>query len=54
MTQEQLSENMGVQKALVRSIEKGRRLSITSMMRAFKAMGVPVALDLKGVGQVAL
>lgn len=54
LTQEELGERMGVQKAQVCRIEKGKSISIASMMRAFKALGVQVALEMKGIGKVAL
>ena len=54
LTQEELGARMGVQKAQVCRIEKGKSISIASMMRAFKALGVQVALEMQGIGKVAL
>ena len=54
LTQEQLGERMGVQRAQVCRIESGKSITFASMMRAFKALGVQVALDMKGVGSVML
>ena len=54
LTQEELGARMGVQKAQVCRIEKGKSISIASMMRAFKALGVQVALEIQGIGKVAL
>ncbi|MBR1838376.1 MAG: helix-turn-helix transcriptional regulator [Bacteroidaceae bacterium] len=54
LTQEQLGERMGVQRAQVCRIERGKSITFASMMRAFKAMGIQVALDMKGVGSVVL
>ena len=54
LTQEQLGEKMGVQKAQISWLERGRSLSFSSMMRVFKALGVQATLDLKGIGRVAL
>lgn len=54
LTQEQLGERMGVQRAQVCRIESGKSITFASMMRAFKAMGIQVALDMKGVGSVVL
>jgi len=54
LTQEQLGEKMGVQKAQISRLERGRSLSFSNMMRAFKALGVQATLDLKGMGRVAL
>ncbi len=54
MTQEELGKKMGVQRAQVCRIESGKSITFASMMRAFKALGVQVALDMKGVGSVIL
>lgn len=54
LTQEELGERMGVQRSQVCRIESGKSITIASMMRAFKAMGIPVALEMQGVGRVAL
>ena len=54
LTQEQLGEKMGVQKAQISRLERGRSLSFSSMMRVFKALGIQATLDLKGIGRVAL
>ncbi len=54
MTQAQLGEKMGVHKAQVCRIESGKSITLASMMRAFRALGVQVALDVQGIGRVAL
>ena len=54
LTQAELGEKMGVHKAQVCRIESGKSITLASMMRAFKALGVQVALDMKGIGRVAL
>ena len=54
LTQAQLGERMGVQRSQICRIESGKSITFSSMMRAFKAMGVQVALDMKGVGRVTL
>lgn len=54
LTQEQLGERMGVQKAQISRLERGKSLSFSSMMRAFGALGVQVSLDMKGIGRVVL
>ena len=54
LTQAELGEKMGVQKAQVCRIESGKSITLSSMMRAFRALGVQVALDMKGIGRVAL
>ena len=54
LTQAQLGEKMGVQRAQVCRLESGKSITLASMMRAFRALGVQVALDMKGIGRVAL
>lgn len=54
LTQAQLGERMGVQRAQVCRLESGKSITLKSMMRAFRALGVQVTLDMKGIGQVAL
>ena len=54
LTQAELGEKMGVQKSQVSRIESGKSITLSSMMRAFRALGVQVALEMKGIGKVAL
>lgn len=55
LTQEQLGERIGVQRAQISRLEKGSSISFASMIRVFKALGVASAtLDLENVGKVAL
>ncbi len=55
MTQEQLGEKIGVQRAQISRLEKGRSISLSSMSRVFKALGIATAsLDLGSIGKVAL
>ena len=54
LTQSQLGEKMGVKKAQVCRLESGKSITLSSMMRVFNALGVQVALDMKGIGRVAL
>ena len=54
LTQAQLGEKMGVHKAQVCRIESGKSITLASMMRAFRALGVQVAIDMQGIGRVAL
>ena len=56
LTQEQLGERIGVKKAQISRIERGYSITIPTMSRVFKALGVTTAsLDLgKGFGKVAL
>ena len=54
LTQEELGQRMGVQRSQVCRIESGKSITVASMMRAFKAIGIQVALEMKGIGKVAL
>ena len=54
LTQEQLGELMGVKRAQVCRIEKGRNLSLSTIARAFKAMGINATFDMGKFGKVAL
>lgn len=55
MTQEQLGEKIGVQRAQISRLEKGRSISLSSMSRVFKALGITTAtIDLGSIGKVAL
>ena len=55
LTQEQLGERMGVQKAQVSKIENGKSPAYSSILRAFKALGAKTAsIDLGEMGRVAL
>ena len=54
LTQEELGERIGVKKAQISRIEKGRNLTIGTLSRVFKAVGIPASLEVAGVGKVAL
>lgn len=49
LTQAQLGELMGVRRAQVSRIESGQNLTIGTIVRAFRAMGVPAAFSFGGV-----
>lgn len=51
LTQEQLGELMGVRRAQVSRIENGHNLTVGTIVRAFKAMGVPATFSF---GRVSL
>lgn len=53
LTQEELGARMGVQRAQISKIENGRNLTLTTIARVFKALGVPAELSLGGM-KVAL
>ena len=55
LTQEELGERIGVQKAQISRMERGHSISIPTMSRVFKALGIATAtLDLGIGGKVAL
>lgn len=56
LTQEELGERLGVKRAQISKIERGYSISLPTMTRVFKALGVASAtLDLgASVGKVAL
>ena len=55
LTQEQLGQLMGVKRAQISKIESGKSVNFSTIVRAFRAMGVKSAnLDLGSLGKVAL
>ena len=55
LTQEELGQLMGVQRAQISKLENGHGIAYATIVRAFKALGVPSAfLDLGSFGRVAL
>ena len=56
LTQEQLGERIGVHKAQISKLEKGRSvMTLPTISRVFRALGVSTAsLDLGAMGKVAL
>ena len=55
LTQEELGERVGVKKAQISRMERGYSISIPTMSRVFKALGIETAtLDLGMAGKVTL
>ena len=55
LTQEELGEMIGVQRAQISRLEKGYNITIPTMGRVFRALGITTAsLDLGTLGKVAL
>ena len=55
LTQEELGKRMGVKKSQVSKLERGDDMSLRSMRRVFRALGVESAtLDLGAAGKVPL
>ena len=54
MTQRELAEKIGVQRAQVSKIESGRNLTLSTIARCFKAMGLEASLSVSGLGSFLL
>jgi ribosome-binding protein aMBF1 (putative translation factor) len=54
LTQEQLGEKVGVQKSQISRLERGKSITLSSLMRLFSAMEIPLALEMEGVGKISL
>lgn len=54
MTQQELAERIGVQRAQVSKIETGRNLTLSTVARVFRAMGLDAKLSVSGLGNIAL
>jgi ribosome-binding protein aMBF1 (putative translation factor) len=55
LTQEELGERIGVKRAQISRLERGYSITIPTMRRVFKALGVVTAtIDLGVAGKVAL
>lgn len=55
LTQAELGEKIGVKKAQISRMERGYSISIPTMSRVFKALGIATAtLDLGMAGKIAL
>lgn len=54
LTQEELGQMVGVQKAQISRIENGKNLTFATVLKLFKAMNISVNLDIDKLGRVAL
>jgi len=54
LTQEQLGERIGVQRARISSIEKGTNLRLSTLSRIFSALGMRVKLDIPNMKSIPL
>ena len=54
LTQEELGNLIGVQRAQISRIEKGKNLTFSTIARVFKAMGISAKLEIGSMGKVAL
>lgn len=54
LTQEELGNKVGVQKSHICKIERGRGISLSTMLKLFEAMDIRATLDLGVGGKIAL
>lgn len=54
LTQEELGNLIGVQRAQISRIENGKNLTFSTISRVFKAMGISAKLEIGNLGKVAL
>ncbi len=54
LTQEQLGEKLGVKKSQISRFENGNGITISSLSKIFKALDIPINLEVAGIGKVAL
>lgn len=54
LTQEQLGERIGVQRARICSIERGANLRLSTIRRIFSALGLEVKLDIANMTSIPL
>jgi transcriptional regulator with XRE-family HTH domain len=54
LTQEELGNLIGVQRAQISRIENGKNLTFSTIARVFKAMGISAKLEIGNMGKVAL
>ena len=54
LTQAQLGERVGVQAAQISKIESGRNLTISTIIRVLKALGLSAEFSIKGLEPITL
>lgn len=54
LTQEELGNLIGVQRAQISRIESGKNLTLSTLAKVFKAMGISAKLEIDNLGKVAL
>ena len=54
LTQAQLGEKVGVQKAQISRLENGKSITFSTLSRLLKALNIPASIEMSGVGKVAL
>lgn len=54
LTQQELGDKIGVQKAQISRLEKGKSITLSTLTRVFQAMNINASLELEGIGKVTL
>ena len=54
LTQQQLGERVGIRRGQISRMERGGGVTISSLIRVLKAIGIPASIDMQGVGRVTL
>ncbi len=54
LTQEQLGRRIGVQKAQISRLERGKGITFNTMSKVFRAMDVSATLDMGKIGRIPL
>lgn len=54
LTQEELGQRIGIQRARISSIEKGANLRLSTMRRIFKALDLEVKLDIPNMPPIVI
>ena len=54
LTQEELGQLVGVQKAQISKIEKGLNLTLSTIVRILKAMGLRANIEIENIGIIPL
>jgi ribosome-binding protein aMBF1 (putative translation factor) len=54
LTQEELGEKVGVKKYQISRFERGKSITMTSLVKLFTAMDIPLTLDMGGYGKVPI
>lgn len=54
LTQEQLERKVGIDRRQISRLENGHDLTLRTMMRILRALGISSSLEMQGIGSIAL
>lgn len=54
LTQQQLGEKIGVQKAQISRLERGKSITLATLTKVFRALDLTVKLQISGIGELDL